>query len=56
MLDDTTTDIQYCDDSGDDELRMIDSDDQFSDLESIGTTPLIVIVVSKVGGRLLILL
>ena len=31
MLDDTTTDIQYCDDSGDDELRMIDSDDQFSD-------------------------
>ena len=29
MLHDTTTDIQYCDDSGHDELRMIGSDDQF---------------------------
>ena len=55
MLDDTTTDIQCCDDSGDDERMMVGSDDHFSDLETKGTTPLIVLLfigVSKEGGRL----
>ena len=40
---DDTVDMQCSDDSGDDDLMMVGSDDQFSDLEKEGTTPLIVI-------------
>ena len=42
MLDDTV-DKQCSDNSGDDDLMMVGCDDQFSDLEKEGTTPLIVI-------------
>ena len=44
MLNDNTLDMQCSDDSGDDELMMVGSDDEFSDLEMEGTTPLIVIL------------
>ena len=41
---DNTLDMQCSDDSGDDDLMMVGSDDEFSDLEMEGTTPLIVIL------------
>ena len=36
MLDDNTLDMQCSDDSGDDDLMMVGSDDEFSDLEMEG--------------------
>ena len=43
MLDDNTVDMQCSDDSGDDNVMMVGSDNEFSDLEMEGTAPLIVI-------------
>ena len=53
MLYESTTDMQCSDDSsdsGDDEPMMVGSDDQFSDLDTEGTTLLILLFIK--GGRL----
>lgn len=39
LLDDCGSDIEGNSDSGDDEPMMVDSDDQFSDLETEGSCP-----------------
>ena len=48
MLYESTTDMQCSDDSsdsGDDEPTTVGSDDQFSDLDTEGTTPLILLFI-----------
>ena len=42
MLDDNTLDMQCSDNSGDDDVMMVGSDDEFSDLDMEGTTPLVI--------------